>query len=103
MDLRVYYQKIRELEQSLAGTHPVVVSLETPDGGRAGVRTEVSTQIAARMMVDGKARLATDEEASEFHKRKNEAKRLVDQADPSRRMQVSVVSESAAPAAKRKN
>ena len=102
MDLRVYYQKIRELERSLAATHPVVVSLETPDGGRAGVKTEVSAPVAARMVVDGRARLATEDEAKEFRERKTDAKRLVDQLDTSRRMQVSVVSESDIRAPKRK-
>ena len=33
MDLKVYYQKIRELEQGFQTAYPVIVSLETPDGG----------------------------------------------------------------------
>jgi hypothetical protein len=102
MDLRVYYQKIRELERSLAATHPVVVSLETPDGGKAGVRTEVSAHVAARMVVEGRARLAAEDEAREFHEKKSDAKRRADQLDTSRRMQVSVVTESDLRAPKRK-
>ena len=53
MDLRMYYQKIRELEQSFKGTFPVVVSQETQDGGTAGVKTEVPVHIAARPASEG--------------------------------------------------
>jgi len=42
------------------------VSRETPDGGRAGVKTQVPRALAARMIVEEKADLATPEEAEEF-------------------------------------
>ena len=38
MDLKLYYQKIRELERGFKAAFPVVVSRETPDGGVAGVK-----------------------------------------------------------------
>jgi len=94
MDLKVYYQKVRELEQSLQSTHPVVVSLETPDGGAAGVKTEVSARIAAQMIVEGRARAANSDELLEFQQQKLEAKRVADHLEASKRMQVTVVSES---------
>ncbi len=34
MDLRMFYQKLRKIEQEIADPHVVVVSHETPDGGR---------------------------------------------------------------------
>ena len=56
MDLKLYYQKIRDLERDLKADYAVVVSLETPDGGKAGVRTEVPARTAAKMIVEGRAR-----------------------------------------------
>ena len=94
MDLKVYYQKIRELEQSFQSAYPVVVSLETPDGGAPGVKTEAPPRIAAKMIVEGRARLADAAEAKEFEDRKMEAKRVADHLQASARMQVTVVSES---------
>lgn len=65
MDLKVFYQKMRKLEQEIVKDHVVVVSLETPDGGRPGIRTEVTRENAARMIVEGRCRLATKNEAAE--------------------------------------
>ncbi|HJZ98192.1 MAG TPA: hypothetical protein VKE70_16895 [Candidatus Solibacter sp.] len=93
MDLKVYYQKIRDLEQDLKAA-TVVVSLETPDGGAAGVRTEVPARTAAKMILDGRARPASTEEDREFQEQKAEAKRIADHIEASKRMQVTVVSES---------
>ncbi len=39
MDLRSYYKRVREAEATLTGEHVVMVSLETSEGGKAGVRT----------------------------------------------------------------
>ncbi len=94
MDLKAYYQRIRELERSFEAAFPVVVSLETPDGGTGGVKTEVPMHIAAKMIVEGRARLANGEEVKAFEQQKVDAKRAVDQMDSSRRLQVTVVSDS---------
>ena len=94
MDLKVYYQKIKDLERSFKAAHAVVVSQETADGGTAGVKTEVPAHIAAKMIVDGRAVLASDKEAKEFLEQKTEAKRTADQLQASTRMQVTVVSQS---------
>lgn len=66
MELRSYYRKRREVADSLEGEFVLVVSHETPDGGRAGVMTEVRREDAARLIVDGRARVATDEEREQF-------------------------------------
>ena len=71
-----------------------MVSLETPDGGTGGVKTEVPMHIAAKMIVEGRARLANGEEVKAFEQQKVDAKRAVDQMDSSRRLQVTVVSEN---------
>jgi hypothetical protein len=67
MDVRIFFQKVRQIEAAITKPHAVVMSLETPDGGRAGVMTEVSRTIAARLVADNKARLASDEESNEFY------------------------------------
>jgi hypothetical protein len=66
MDLRVYYQKIRTLEAELPDPFVVVVSRETTDGGKAGIKTDVPRRLAARLIVEGRADLASLEEAAQF-------------------------------------
>jgi hypothetical protein len=93
MDLKAYYRKRREAEERLPEPC-VVVSLETADGGKAGVRTEVRRALAAKMIVDGVARQATAEEAKTFQDEKVEAKRVAEQLAAASRMQVTVVPSS---------
>jgi hypothetical protein len=90
MDLKVYYQKIRDLEQSMEDESPVVMSHETPDGGREGLFNEAPRAVAAKMVVDGKARLASEEETRTYRERKAEEKRQADQISGASRMQVTV-------------
>jgi hypothetical protein len=70
MNLRSYYQKVRELSESLEPGDVWVESLATPDGGKAGVFTQVSRQLAAKLVVDGRARLANVEAAEEAEQRR---------------------------------
>ena len=79
MDLRLYYQKIRDMESKITEAFPVVVSNETADGGKPGVLTEVTPGIAAKMVVEGSARLASAAEAMAFRAVQTEAKRVADQ------------------------
>jgi hypothetical protein len=74
MDVRIFFQKVRQIEAAITTPHAVVVSLETPDGGKAGAMTEVSRIMASRLVVENKARLATDEETHEFYGRKPNAR-----------------------------
>jgi len=94
MDLRVYYRKIREAEKMIGGDFAVVVSQETPDGGRAGVTTEVPRSIAAKMLVEGKARPATLEEAQQHHKRAAELLRQAKEQEARERVHLTVISDS---------
>jgi hypothetical protein len=91
MDLRSYYMKVREVEAQLKGEHLVVVSLATPEGGKEGVRTEVQRKLAAQMIAEGRARLATDEETEEFHQAHADAKRQQELDEAARRVQVVVI------------
>lgn len=91
MDLRAYYQKVRETEAGLTSPHVVVVSLATPDGGKPGVVTEVPTPIAARMVVEGAARQATEGESRSYREQQAAAKQAADEAATASKIQVVVV------------
>ncbi|MBI3679013.1 MAG: hypothetical protein HY235_01175 [Acidobacteria bacterium] len=94
MDIKGYYQKVKEVAQSLSGDYVVIVSRETPDGGKAGVKMEVSRSVAAKMIVGDKARIADKVESAAFHKEMAERKRLAEQAAASAKLQLTVLAES---------
>jgi hypothetical protein len=91
MDLRAFYQKIRDAAAAIEEPFPIVVSLATADGGKEGMPIEVTRQLAAKMMVEGSARLANAEEARQFREQQAEAKRLADQAAAATRVQLTVL------------
>jgi hypothetical protein len=93
MELKAYYQKLRQVESGLAEPHVVVVSLDTPDGGRAGRLTEAPRSLAAKLIVEGSARLATEEEAARYREQMAEVRRKAEQSLAASRIQVTVVSE----------
>ena len=94
MDMRIYYRKIRETEEQLYEDPVVVISLETPDGGKAGVPIEVSRRNAARLLVEARAQLANADEAAAFREAQKEAKVAADEIEAARRMQFMVVPSS---------
>ena len=71
MDVKQYYKKLRELEATMSEPYGLVVSSETPDGGRAGVLTEVPRRVACQLLLEGRARCASASEAEAY--RQNEA------------------------------
>jgi hypothetical protein len=91
MDLRNYYTKVREAHATLSGEHIVMVSLETSEGGKAGVKTEAPRAIAAKLIAEQRARVATDEEALEFYEANRVAKAAYDDEQAVRRLQVMVI------------
>lgn len=91
MDLRAYYGKVREAEAALAGEHFVMVSLATPEGGKEGVRTEVPRSLAARLIVEGRARVATDDETNAFREVNRAAREKYEEDEAARRVQVVVM------------
>jgi hypothetical protein len=66
MDLLGYYENIRRIEAMIEVVFAVVTSRATPDGGRAGVKTELPRAVAARLIAEGKADLANPEETVQF-------------------------------------
>jgi hypothetical protein len=91
MDLRLYYQKIRDFETKIGEEFPIIVSHETSNGGIPGSHTEVRKSLAAKMIVEGMARLATPAEAKVFRDAQAEAKDAVDQMLAAAKVQVAVV------------
>ena len=91
MDLRAYYKKVRETETTLTGEHLLLVSLATPEGGREGVRTEAPRSIAARLIAEGRARLATEDERRRFEEDTSQTRARQEEEHAARRLQVVVV------------
>lgn len=91
MDVRQYYRKIREIESTLSEQYVFVMSLETADGGKAGVVSEVSREVAAKMMVEGRAVPATEEEKQAYLAQQATARRIAQKAELARRLQVAII------------
>jgi hypothetical protein len=93
VDLKKYFQKIREIEASISDAYPVVVSLETPDGGKPGVSTEVPRYEAARMIAEGCAVLASEEEKELYRQARATAKQAIEAAELTKRVQVAIIAD----------
>jgi hypothetical protein len=91
MDLRSYYKKVRKAEATLQGNESVLVSLATSEGGKEGVRTEAPRAVAARLIAEGRARVATEAEATEFRDGLRSAREKYEQDEAARRVQIVMV------------
>jgi hypothetical protein len=91
VDLRVYYGKVREAEATLTEENPVMISLATSEGGKAGVATEAPRYVAAKLIAEGRARVATADETEQFKEAHREAREKHEQQEVARRIQVVVV------------
>jgi hypothetical protein len=91
MDVRSYYKKVREAEATLTGEYMVMVSLATPEGGKDNVKTEVPKGIAAKLIAEGRSRVATAEEAKSFHDETQFALMQHQEEEAARRLQVMVI------------
>ncbi len=94
MDLRAFFQKLRKIEQGIVDPHVVVVSHETPDGGRPGQLAEVSRSNAARLILEGHAHLATAEESAEFRAAARKALEEAQHRLLAEKVQVNVISDA---------
>jgi hypothetical protein len=79
------------VEATIPDAYPVVISHETGDGGIGGVATEVTRKVAAKMLVDGKATLASAPEVKTFQEQNAAAQRAVLDALAAARVEVTVV------------
>lgn len=91
MDLRAYYAKIRQEEETIPDPWVLVISSETEDGGVLGRATEVSRRIAARLIVDGKARLAEKIEIEKHRCDAEDARIAAERAAKASKLQVTIV------------
>jgi hypothetical protein len=94
VDLRQYFRKVEDLEAGIAEAYQVVVSLETSDGGKSGMTSEVSRLNAAKLIAEGRAVLATEEQKTRFVEARKSAREAAEQAEMARRLQVTIVSEA---------
>ena len=94
MDLRGYYRKIREIESGISDEFPVVRSLATANGGRQGHLTEVTRPVAARMLAEGLAELATNEERGDYRKHIEDARKAEEERREAAKIQFTILSES---------
>ena len=93
MDVKQYYRKLREIEATLTEQYVLVVSLETPDGGKAGRVSEVSREIAAKMMLEGRAVLASEKKREAYFQQQTAAKKAAQKAELARRVQVAIIAD----------
>ncbi|HCC56467.1 MAG TPA: hypothetical protein DEQ47_04265 [Solibacterales bacterium] len=91
MDLRSYYKKLRDVERTIVEEFPVVVSHETPEGGRPGVLTEVPRMLAAQLVAEGRADVADAKTTARYRQECEEKKQAADQLLAASRLQVMVV------------
>jgi hypothetical protein len=94
MDVKQYYRKIREIESGLNAPYLLVVSLETPDGGKAGLVSEVSRSVAAKMIVEARAVPANDQERAAYIEQQAARKEAAKRAELARRVQVAIITDS---------
>lgn len=92
MDVRGTYRKIRQVEGTIADEFVVVFSLSTVDGGKEGVLTQVERYMAAKLIVEQRARLATAEESQNFQERLAEKRLLAEEAQTAK-VHINVLSE----------
>ncbi len=93
MDLRAFYQRIREIEETIGEPFAVVVSEATPDGGRAGIVSEVARFTAARLVTELRARLAKPAEAEDHRLSLKTVAQQAAQEQTANRVQLTVIPE----------
>ena len=94
MDLKKYYRRIREIEAALEDEFPVLKSLATEAGGLSGKFTETTKSVAARMVVDGVAEIASAAEADEFRRVAEASRRREEERRRGEQVQFHVLSET---------
>jgi hypothetical protein len=92
MDLRTYYQRIRDTETTIPAEYAVVVSRQTEDGGKSGVPVEVTRRVAAKLLVEGSATLATADQAATFREQQAVALKAAEDAAAASKVEVTMVS-----------
>jgi hypothetical protein len=97
VDVKQYFRKIRDLEATLKEEYPIVISRETSDGGKPGLIIEVSRENAARLIVEGRAVLATEDERRQYLEQQAAVRRAAEKAELAKYVQVAILNESEIP------
>jgi hypothetical protein len=92
MDVRTYYQKIRDTEATIPTPYTVVISLQTDDGGKKGVLVEVPRHLAAKMVVEGSAEVALPAQVTAFQQAQEAAYKAAQDAATAAKLEVTMVS-----------
>jgi hypothetical protein len=82
------------VECSLTGPYVMVTSVETSDGGRAGVVSEVGREVAAMLIVGGKAAIASQPEIDSYRVSQEEARAAHEKAEMAKHLQVTIISDT---------
>jgi hypothetical protein len=93
MDVKQYFRRLREIEDSFVDRYPVLISLETPDGGKAGLIAEMSRYVGAKMILEGRAVLASAEQKASYYEHQEATKRAAEKAELARRVQVAIIAD----------
>lgn len=93
MDLKNYYRELAEQVAAIESKDVYVMSLATPDGGKAGVMTQVPKRVAGQLMVERRARLASEVEIAEFEAAQEESRQAAAAAMYASRIHVQVMSD----------
>lgn len=94
MDLKKFYHKMREVERAIAEAFPVIVTQETSDGGRAGQLVEVTRSTAARLVAEGRARFANEQETADYRDELAKARAVAEKRALAQKVQVHVIADS---------
>jgi hypothetical protein len=93
MDLRQFYKKMREVESSLQQPYVMVTSVETSEGGKPGVVSEVTREVAAMLIVSGRAVVANEGEIESYRASQVEARQALETAELAKRLQVAIITD----------
>jgi len=94
VDLKQYFRKMREIENTIAEPFVLIASLETPDGGKAGMLTEVTRFVAAKMIIEGRAVLANEGQKEAFAAQQEALRKAAAKAELAKRVQVAILADS---------
>jgi len=91
MDVKTYYQRIRDMEATITTPYTVVASLPTDDGGKKGVLVEVPRRLAAKMVVEGSAELVPAAQVTAFQQAQEAACKAAQDAATAAKLEVTMV------------
>jgi hypothetical protein len=93
MDVRQFYKKIREVQGGIEEAFVFVTSLETSDGGRPGLVSEVSRELAARLLVESRVTRSLQAEIDAYRRTQQDARKAAERAELAKTIQVALIRE----------